>query len=471
MLKRFVWAGWILAFLILSACRHSAGVSNLASIDLPSAESPTARPAAATPSNPPTTLPATNTPAASQTPRLPTATATSFYTGPLSPACGQILPLLPENSAPEITTIQTDAGAEERLLALMPETAVPAYQRLVSSPQSVGLVIYKVGDEANGIYLNADRQMPLASLSKLIHLAAYAEAVGQGRLNPLTTVPVADLDAMYLPRLDLGGHSRALSELVENEKVFGEPPAISLQEIPWMMIRHSSNAAADYLHLLLGQETIEATAVFLGLSSQTAPCPWVGQFLTMSNHVRSGSDRAALEDYVADPGSYGRDVMLLTDAYVNNEDFRSAARNRISSTRLPSVETQRYFGHTLNAQGSPRDYAGLMARFAQNGLSNADSSFIARKYLEWPMIFPDNQQYFSNLGYKNGSLPGILTTTYYAYLQGETTPIVLALFYQDLPGRTYQQWRRNLPHDEFARWLLYEPAALPALRAALNLNQ
>ena len=87
------------------------------------------------------------------------------------------------------------------------------------------------------------------------------------------------------------------------------------------------------------------------------------------------------------------------------------------------------------------------------------------------MIFPDKQQYFSNLGYKNGSLPGILTTAYYAYLQGETTPIVLALFYQDLPGRTYQEWRRNLPHDEFARWLLYEPAALPALRAALNLDQ
>jgi hypothetical protein len=132
------------------------------------------------------------------------------------------------------------------------------------------------------------------------------------------------------------------------------------------------------------------------------------------------------------------------------------------------VDTQRLFGSTLNAHGSPLDYATLMARFAQNGLSNPDSSFIARKYLEWPMIFPNNQEHFSNLGYKNGSLPGILTTTYYAYPKGETTPIVIALFYQDLPNRTYQQWRRSLPHDELARWLLYEPTALPALRAALN---
>ncbi len=80
-----------------------------------------------------------------------------------------------------------------------------------------------------------------------------------------------------------------------------------------------------------------------------------------------------------------------------------------------------------------------MARIAQNGLSNPKSSFLARKYLEWPMVFADNQELFSNLGYKNGSLPGILTTAYYAYPQGETTPIVVILFFHNLPNRTYRQ--------------------------------
>lgn len=453
----------------MTACTEANVQPQLANVGAqPIPDQVTATTQTPTPSNLPTSLPATNTPEPTATPMLPTFTPTPFYTGPTSPDCGQILPLLPQDKTASATEISANPEALANLLDIMPATAVPAWQRLMDAPETVGLVAFQVGDEANGIYLNADKQMPLASVSKLIHLATYAEAVGAGELAATTSVPLEDLEAYYLPNLDLGGHRRALAELEENEKVYGLPPNIALEEVPWMMIRHSSNAATDYLHQLLGQNKLEETAVSLGLSNQTAPCPWVGQFLIMSNHTRSGSDQAAIAGYLENATDYGRDVSLLTDAYVNNEDFRAAAQDRILRTRLPSVDTQRYFGQTLNAHGTPREYADLMATFAQNGLSNPESSFIARKYLEWPMVYPDNQTYFSNLGYKNGSLPGILTTVYYAYPIGNNAPIIVALFYENLPNRTYQQWRRNLPHDEFARWLLYDPLAIPTLRIALN---
>jgi hypothetical protein len=83
------------------------------------------------------------------------------------------------------------------------------------------------------------------------------------------------------------------------------------------------------------------------------------------------------------------------------------------------------------------------------------------------MVFPVNQERFSNLGYKNGSLPGILNTAYYAYPIGEVTPTVVILFFQDLPGSSYREWRNTLPHDEFARWLLDNPEGLTLLKAAL----
>jgi len=108
-----------------------------------------------------------------------------------------------------------------------------------------------------------------------------------------------------------------------------------------------------------------------------------------------------------------------------------------------------------------------MALIAQNGLSNPESSFLARRYLEWPMIFPANQERFSNLGYKNGSLPGILNTAYYAYPIGEVTPTVVILFFRDLPRTEYREWRNTLPHDEFARWLLDNPEGIALLKAAL----
>jgi hypothetical protein len=242
-----------------------------------------------------------------------------------------------------------------------------------------------------------------------------------------------------------------------------------LEDVPWMMVRHSSNAAADYLQMRLGQAAIEATAVSLGLTAQTAPCTWLGQFMAMANHTRAGvDDRQALEAYLADPDSYGADVTLLTDAFVQDEAFRQAENEWHRDKRRPSVNTQRFFSHNLNAHGTANEYAALMARLAQNGLSNGDSSFLARRYLEWPMVFPDNQELFSNLGYKNGSLPGILTTVYYAYPLGETTPVVVVLFYKDLPQRTSRQWRYRLPHDELARWLLADPQAIPALRRLIS---
>lgn len=395
----------------------------------------------------------------------PPALATSFNQAPPSQVCGQRLPLLPAASGSLVETLAPDDDALAALRSQMPAGARPALQRILEAPETVGLAAYRAGQQDSGVYLNADAPMPLASVVKVIHLVAYVEAATAGRLNPLGPVPLADLEAYYLPRSDLGAHNRALREMEEEGRINAELQQVQLEDVAWMMIRHSSNAASDYLHLMLGQAAIEETAITLGLNSQTAPCPFLGQFLAMANHERSGS---TLDAYLDDPAAYGRDVMLLVDAYRRNPTFRDDETAWRSLQRQPSMETQRAFSHALNAHGSARDYANLMARIAQNGLSNGESSFIARRYLEWPMRFPANQEIFSNLGYKNGSLPGILTTVYYAYPKGEVIPVVVALFFRDLPHSTYRQWRDTLPHDELARWLLADPQAIPALRAVLN---
>ncbi|MCA9981645.1 MAG: hypothetical protein KDD89_12450, partial [Anaerolineales bacterium] len=134
----------------------------------------------------------------------------------------------------------------------------------------------------------------------------------------------------------------------------------------------------------------------------------------------------------------------------------------------PTIEAQRLFSENLNAQASPNEYANLLLLLALNNLQTAESSYFARRLLEWPMRFQVNQDLFYNLGYKDGNLPGILTTTYYAYPQNSSGPVVVVLFYRNLPQQTYRQWRRDLPHDEFARWLLRDPQAIPAVGAALG---
>jgi D-alanyl-D-alanine carboxypeptidase len=415
------------------------------------------------------------------------ASPTPIFSGPLSPPCGLVLPaILP--SAPAGQPLPTvDDAARAELRSRAPAPAWPALQRLLDAPGTVGLVAYQAGREAEGVYLNQNVLMPLASVAKLIVLAAYAEAVTAGELNPLERVTLAELDRYYLPNFDLGAHRRAIAELQVDGRILSpdDDPAVLLEDVAWMMIRHSSNAAADYLYLRLGQARIEETTIVLGLNSSTesqpqgshsAPCPFLSQFLIMANHVRGmANDRQVLAAFLQGTegaSAYGREASLLADAYINQADFREAEQAWRERTRQPSIDTQRFFAAELTPRGTAGNYAVLMYRLAQNGLSNPDSSFQARRILEWPNVFDANQEVFSNVGYKNGALPGVLTTAYYAYRWGDAAPIIVVLFYRDLPQQLYREWRFDLPHDELARWLLADPEAIPLLATALaNGNQ
>ncbi len=410
----------------------------------------------------------------------PTATATAAPPTPsptIAPAtlvpslnlaatgCGVRLPLVSPQLAPPTTAVNPTWPDHLNV----PEEVRPALAHLLAHPGDVGLVAFRVGQEAQGLYLNADVPMPLASVVKLIHLVAYVEAVSDGRLDPSSWVPVADLEQYFLPGSDLRSHPRSLQELTERRLVGQDPPAVPLEELPWMMIRHSSNSATDYLHMRLGQEVIEETAVRLGLTSQTAPCPFLGQFLLISNHTRTVDNQSAIQALINDPALYGQAVMDLTAAYSSSEQFRIDEGRWFQRNRRPTWQDQSLFSENLNAQGSARDYAHLMALIAQEQIGDPYASFLARRYMEWPLeVFPINQELFHMVGYKNGSLPGILNSVYYASPRGQGGLVVVALFFRNLPQATYQEWRRSLTHDDLARWLLTDPQAISGLRVLLE---
>jgi D-alanyl-D-alanine carboxypeptidase len=297
--------------------------------------------------------------------------------------------------------------------------------------------------------------MPLASLTKIVNLVAYAEAVDSGTLDPSAWIPIAEIEQAYLPGSDLGAHRASITELGEKGLISTDEQTIPLEQVPWMMIRHSSNAASDYLQMSIGQEIIENTVQTLGMSSHTAPCPFVGQFLAISNHSRLGNDLQAVEGFIDDPEYYGQEVMRLTESFMNDPEFRRAEGH----WRAP-VSAQRYFSDNLNPQASARDYAQLMSKINQNEIGSDYVNILVRRAIEWPMIYTANQQLFSTVGYKNGSLPGVLTIAYYGQRLEDGAQVVVVLLFRDLPMQMYRQWRQSLTHDELARWLLSDPDAI-----------
>ena len=408
---------------------------------------------------PATTLAATvvATPTATAQPPLPTLPPLAAG----APRCGLVLPVL----APAASLAMTSPSAASSLaLEAVPEAARPAVRQMLLEPGSVSLAAFELGREAEGVYLNPDLSLPLASVVKVIHLIAYAEAVQNGELDPAQPVTLAALEQFYLANSDLSAHPNAVTALRAEGRVFGDPPAVQLADVPRMMMQYSSNAATDYLHILLGQERLEATIVALGLSSHTAPCPFLGQFLLMSE------GEAAVDGYLANPDRYAADVMAATLAY-SAGDNGTAQRGWRGRTQRPEISIQEIYSEHFNAHGSARDYALLMGRIAENQFGPWEQNVRIRSYMEWPTAFPANQQTLAWLGYKGGSLPGVLTSAYYAQPWNRARPVVVALFFHDLPITIYRQWRRELPNDELARWLLYEREAISTLRAVLAAAQ
>lgn len=392
-------------------------------------------------------------------PARPTATATATVTPlPTLPSgvagCGLSLPLLAPDVTPAVTRLSGNPS-----LAAVPEAARPAVQQILREPGNVGLVVYELGREEQGLYLNPELPLPLASVVKVVHLVAYADAVRAGELDPSQLVLLADLERYYLANSDLGAHPNAVADLRAEGRVAGNPPAVLLEDVPRMMMQYSSNAATDYLHQLLGQERLEATIANLGLSSHTAPCPFLGQFLLM------GQGTGAAAGYLAEPARYGIDATAATLAYRDAEGGARSPGWR-GRDRRPDMEVQMLYSELFNAHASAADYARLMGLIAENQLGTWDHSVLIRRYLEWPTAFPANQS-LAWLGYKGGSLPGVLTASYYAQPWDRARPVVVTLFFHDLPLQTYREWRRSLPNDELARWLLYDASAIDTLRSIL----
>jgi hypothetical protein len=398
------------------------------------------------------TVPPTLAAATTATPALPATPLPALPAG--TAGCGLTLPVLAPETAPAVSRLAGNPS-----LAAVPEAARPAVEMILRQPGRAGLVAYELGREGEGLFLNPDLPLPLASVVKVIHLVAYAEAVRAGELDPAQPVLLADLERYYLANSDLNAHPDAVADLRAEGRVFGDPPAVLLEDVPRMMMQYSSNAATDYLHLLLGQERLEATIASLGLASHTAPCPFLGQFLLMGNGAGGATG------YLAEPDRYAVEVMAATLAF-GDEEGSAASRGWRGRTQRPDMEVQMLYSELFNAHASARDYASLMGRIAENQLGAWDHSVLIRRYLEWPTAFPANQS-LAWLGYKGGSLPGVLTASYYAQPWDRARPVVVTLFLHDLPLETYRDWRRSLPNDELARWLLYDRNAIETLRTIL----
>lgn len=248
---------------------------------------------------------------------------------------------------------------------------------LAEHPDSVAVAI----DDGTGntVEHRADSPQPLASAVKVVHLAAYAQAVDAGRLDPNERVPVSEWERWYLPDTDGFAHPRALERLGVDDPT----DTVTLDEIVSAMIQESDNAAPDYLADRLGGDALRAAATQGGWDDFEPPT-MLGNALAMFDPT--------LDDREA--------VHAAARRYADDPDYRTGfAAANYGDDLFADIGRIQEFGNT----GTAADLASLHRSIADG--SFGPGSEIARAHLEWQPV-PDG---FDGVGFKGGSLPGILT--------------------------------------------------------------
>ncbi len=337
---------------------------------------------------------------------------------------------------------------------------------IVAHPNDVSLVTYELGNLEQGIFYNADKKRPLASTIKIIVLAEYARQVEQGILSPDELVNLGDIDIYYLPGTDGNAHPNAVKELQKLGHIT-TANQIKLRHIPWAMIRYSDNAATDYLILRLGQDNLETLPEKLHIENQDVPLPIIGQFLSWDNHTFSNSPHERLKIYQAmQPREYADEVYRITEQWRNDQEFRAKAIKQIKSKTWLKFKEQQAMAQALNCRGTALGYALLMEKIYRSSLISPIAAKIMREYLEWSMI-PANEQGIQAYGFKNGSLPGIITAASYLKFTDKSNARVFTLFLENLPGGVYLKLMQNYIQEIFEYKILGEKDFFELVRQRL----
>ncbi|SCX58680.1 Beta-lactamase enzyme family protein [Klenkia marina] len=302
---------------------------------------------------------------------------------------------------------------------------------LAAHPDDASLVL----DDGDRVEHLGDRARPLASARKVVHLAAWATLVEDGRLAPDASVPVGRWERWYLPGTDGGAHVAALTRLgIATDGVRATDPAtpVLVSDVVSAMVQESDNAAPDLLRELLGPEVLAATAADLGWDG--AP---TGSFLgDLLRVLEPGVDpETAAQRYVDDPAEAARVQALplpdpaaqttwAADSVAGTAEGLAAVHAAIGAGALPAARAQ------LEWQGPPEGYAGL--------------------------------------GFKGGSLPGVLTEAIaLRTADGEVTVGVLLV-----EGMAVGEWAgaltSGLPQQQVLLAAMTDPDARAQLECALR---
>lgn len=306
---------------------------------------------------------------------------------------------------------------------------------MAAHPERASLVVMDVGAGEPSIQFQADAERPLVNAPRLVLLAAYAEAVTEGRVNPDTLVSLSAVQRYHLEARGQGGHPSAVERLREEGAITND--SLALHTLVRSIMQYNDEAAADWLLVALGYETVDATRERLGWPARATPLPSSGRTLSWRHPQMDSTPAERLTQLTARPQhAYAQEVMDLTASFVAPGSFRNdvLAVVRERGTEI-SLRHQRALAHATYPTGSADAYATVLARALTDAFHTPEASAHFRAALERQVAADTLEGVLpvEVIGSVSGAFPGLLSFAAYARRPDPLPDRIVVSFIQDLP--------------------------------------
>ncbi|MFF0488530.1 serine hydrolase [Nocardia sp. NPDC004068] len=298
--------------------------------------------------------------------------------------------------------------------------------RIHDDPGDISVAV----DDGQGhtVERRAADQQPLASAVKVVPLAAYARAVAAGTLDPNERISVSEWERWWFPGTDGSAHEHARARLPGD--------TVTLDQMVSAMIRESDNSVADYLRDRLGDRALVDAAEAGGWHDFRPPS-------LLGNVIR-----------LLDPGV--GDVWAAARRYATDSEYRAAMRSKPGPSSYQDLAAWADTTHT----GSAQQLAAMHRAIATGDFGpGAD---IARAQLEWRPA-PNG---FVAMGFKGGSLPGVLTDAFYLR-RADGTVATAVLLDRHMSETTYATALKSYSWQKLLLRAMAEPDMLHRLACAV----
>lgn len=307
--------------------------------------------------------------------------------------------------------------------------------------------------DGSEILLNPDEPLVMASAMKTVVLAAYAQAVVDGVIDPQAVVSIPEWESYYLPGTDGGAHQLGLNSLGFKANPDGtaqdQAASVSYDDLARIMMHYSGNAATDVLIAALGQERLAAAMAAAGMQSHTPICLLLETTLVWMNHEDPPQSEAELLTVTDRFHAEGCDSTEWVEKYRSDPVWRKAQIEFLAAAQTETVDdpVEQWRLAKLTAEilpkGTAREYAQLLALAATGNYGSPEVSGVMQAHLETsPTNGLQRLLFFRRHGEKPGATAGVLTEVSYAVPKwgqhkGETRVVVILA--NELPASLWQR--------------------------------